>query len=76
MDLEVEGTFTLHGVAHRVRWTVSLTWSGPADRPTIQATSRFTVVLADHDIKRPQFLFMKLGEVQKVTVDVRFASAG
>ena len=76
VDLEVEGTFTLHGVGREVRWPVTLTYSAHGARPSIRVTSQFPVTLADHEIKRPRFLFMKLGETQQVTVDILFVSTG
>jgi hypothetical protein len=36
----------------------------------LRITAEFPVALADHDISRPRFLFAKLGEVQKVYVDL------
>ena len=76
VDLEVAGTFTLHGVAREVRWAVTLTYTDDGPQPSIRVTSQFPVTLADHEITRPRFLFMKLGETQKVTVDISFTSTG
>lgn len=76
VDLEVAGTFTLHGVAREVRWAVTLTYTDDGPQPSIRVTSQFPVTLADHEITRPRFLFMKLGETQQVTVDISFTSTG
>ena len=66
--LDVEGTFTLHGVSRRIRISVEATYqSKGAGR--IQFRTTFPVALADHGIARPQFLFLKLAEVQEVRVN-------
>lgn len=62
----VEGILDLHGVARSVRIPIDLTVAD--DELTIE--SRFPVALADHDISRPGFLMMKLGETQTVVVHV------
>jgi polyisoprenoid-binding protein YceI len=63
--LDVEGTFTLHGVSRRLRVSVTVT---PRDARTLEFVGTFPVPLADYGIARPTFLFLKLGEVQQVTV--------
>ena len=70
VDVEsvVEGTLDLHGVARDVR--VEITWTRGEDG-TLHLRSRFGVVLSDHEIPRPQFLLLKLGETQEVTADLR-----
>lgn len=62
----VEGILDLHGVPRSVQIPIDLTWAD--DELTVE--SRFPVTLADHDISRPGFLMMKLGETQTVVVDV------
>ena len=59
-----EGTLELHGVPREVRIPLDLTWSGTE----LLVESRFPVTLSDHDIPRPGFLMMKLGETQTVGV--------
>jgi polyisoprenoid-binding protein YceI len=63
--LEVEGNFTLHGVTRRLRTTVEVLLK---DERTLQFKSAFNVPLADYKIDRPKFLFLKLGEVQEITL--------
>ena len=63
--LEVEGNFTLHGVTRRLRTTVEVLLK---DAHTLEFKAAFTVPLADYKIDRPKFLFLKLGEVQELTV--------
>jgi len=62
----VVGEFDLHGVKREqeVEVTVTLLESGD-----IHVIATFPVDLADHEISRPKFLFLKLNEVQVVTVD-------
>jgi polyisoprenoid-binding protein YceI len=59
------GTLTIHGVARAATVPIDLTWDG-SDRLTVGA--KFPVALADHDIPRPKFLMLKLGETQNVVV--------
>jgi polyisoprenoid-binding protein YceI len=66
LAFECEGTFTLHGVTKRLRATVEVTLR---DERTLAFKTSFKVPLADYKIDRPKFLFMKLGEVQDVTVE-------
>lgn len=68
LPLQVEGTFTLHGISRRIRITVDTRYkpSGKGGRIDFQTT--FPVALADYQISRPQFLFLKLAEVQQVKV--------
>jgi polyisoprenoid-binding protein YceI len=63
--LDVEGSFTLHGVTRRLRATVEVLLK---DEKTLQFKATFNVPLADYKIDRPKFLFLKLGEVQEVAV--------
>lgn len=63
--LDVEGSFTLHGVTRRLRTKVEVLLK---DEHTLQFKTAFNVPLADYKIDRPKFLFLKLGEVQELTV--------
>lgn len=63
---DCEGDFTLHGVTRRLRVTVNVTLS---DERTLAFKATFKVPLADYNISRPKFLFLKLGEVQDVVVE-------
>ena len=68
--LDVEGTFTLHGVSRRIWIRVETTYKpGVGGSPNrIDFRTTFPVSLADHAISRPQFLFLKLADVQEVRV--------
>ena len=65
---EIEGTFTIHGVSRRLRCKADagLTKEGGAEAITFAAS--FPVALPDYGIRRPEFLFLKLAEVQQVHV--------
>jgi polyisoprenoid-binding protein YceI len=60
------GDFSLHGVTHRIAVPATVTLS--ADGMALAVTAAFTVKLADYSIARPQFLVMKLDELQQVSV--------
>ena len=62
----IEGELELHGVKKPISARLELWLDG--DR--LRTVARFSVVLADFGIPRPQFLMMKLGEKQLVTVDL------
>lgn len=66
---DVEGTFTLHGVSRRLRIKAEATYApGGKNGATIAFQTTFPVTLADYQISRPQFLFLKLAETQEVRV--------
>ncbi|MBD3165787.1 hypothetical protein GF324_04255 [bacterium] len=65
-SLLVGGTFTCHGVTNEITPEVMVDYT--PERATLDVTARFTVRLSDYNIDRPQFLFMKLAEEQKVVV--------
>lgn len=65
VTFEVEGTLDLHGVKRRLRATVDVTRTSDG---ALLIEARFPVTLADYEISRPRFLFLKLGETQQVTV--------
>jgi polyisoprenoid-binding protein YceI len=67
VSVDFVGELELHGVRRPVACTIKLT------RPTadtLAATAEFPVRLADHDIKRPQVLLLKLAEEQRVRVNL------
>jgi polyisoprenoid-binding protein YceI len=66
--LNVEGTFTLHGVSRRMKLAVEVTYRPTPAPARIEFKTEFPVALADHSIDRPQFLFLKLADVQTVKV--------
>jgi polyisoprenoid-binding protein YceI len=72
VTFDVEGTFTLHGVSRRLRISIEATYKPGASGPAGAALAfhtEFPVTLADYNISRPQFLFLKLAETQIVRVN-------
>lgn len=68
---QLEGTFTLHGVSRRLRCDAQATMTSQGG---VAFSANFPVTLSDYDIKRPEFLFMKLAETQQVRVSATAAS--
>lgn len=68
----IAGDFELHGVRRRIEAPVEATL-----RPdgSLRAVVRFEVRLPDYDIPRPQFLVMRLDELQRITLDVTARAA-
>jgi polyisoprenoid-binding protein YceI len=69
---EIEGTFALHGVSRRMRCTAEVTLD--ATGKLLAFRTNFPIALPDYSIKRPEFLFMKLAEVQQVRVSASASS--
>ena len=67
-SLDVEGTFTLHGVSRRIQIAVEAVYRPTPAPARIEFKTTFPVGLADYAISRPQFLFLKLADVQMVRV--------
>jgi polyisoprenoid-binding protein YceI len=67
VTLKLSGSLDLHGVQKPVVLPVDLTL-GPDG--ALHVAARFQVKLADFGIPRPQFLVMKLDEVQHIEVDL------
>ena len=65
VTVTVEGTLDLHGVARQL--TVEATVTRGEDG-ALRVETAFPVKLSDHAIERPQFLVMKLADVQQVRV--------
>jgi polyisoprenoid-binding protein YceI len=68
VTLDLEGTFTIHGVSRRLRAPVRVVYEPKGAGGRIRFETTFPVSLADYNISRPQFLFLKLADVQQVTV--------
>jgi polyisoprenoid-binding protein YceI len=66
--LNVEGTFTLHGVSRRMKLAVVVTYRPTPAPARLEFKTEFPVALADHAIDRPQVLFLTLADVQTVKV--------
>lgn len=70
VSVAVAGTFTLHGVSRRIEAPAIVTWNTEGGRSSLRIVSKFQIHLADYSIPRPQFLVMKLDEIQRITFDV------
>lgn len=70
---EVDGTFTLHGVSRRLRAAAEV-WLDASGKQ-LGFTATFPIALPDYQIKRPEFLFMKLAEVQQLRVSATASSS-
>ena len=68
VGFDLEGTFTLHGVTRRLKTHADVALSGSGDARKLTFDARFDVSLADYAIERPQLLFLKLADVQKLRV--------
>ena len=66
--LDLEGSFTLHGVSRRIRINVEALHTTQNGSGRIEFHTAFPVALADYEISRPQFLFIKLAATQDVRV--------
>ena len=66
--LDVEGTFAIHGASHRLHLTVETTLVRDKSGEAIKFQTAFPVSLAGYGIPRPEFLVLKLADVQKVSV--------
>jgi len=60
------GTLELHGTTRPVEIPFEMTLAGGS----LHVTCRFEISLADYGIPRPQFLVMRLDDVQRVTVEL------
>ena len=68
----IAGEFELHGVLRRIDAPVEATLLPDG---ALHAVVRFDVKLSDYGIPRPQFLVMRLDEVQHIILDVTARSA-
>lgn len=78
VTLQATGDFSLHGVT--VQKTIPLTVDytpGQNQQPgLVRVRGKFPVVLAEHGIKRPEALFVKLADTVYATVDVTGDATG
>lgn len=71
----VQGTLSLHGVEHSIEPETYMTIRNNASGSAISIESSFPVKLADYSIKRPQFLLLRLSEVQRMHVELHAVSS-
>jgi len=63
------GEFFLHGVTRTISVPVEVTYSDTGAQKRLRITGSFAVGLSEYNIPRPQFLIMRLDEIQQITVD-------
>lgn len=73
----IEGSFTLHGIERKIEVPATVTYMPQSEATMsklpgnlLRVQAEFDVRLADFKIERPQMVFMKVGEVARITVDV------
>jgi len=76
----IEGDFTVHGVAKSYQIPVTITYDNASQSSKMRMSGNtgnilaidgsWIVKLADHNITRPQMLFMRLAEEQHVNISV------
>ncbi len=69
------GKLLLHGVERNIEPSVFLTYRTTPSGSVLHVESEFTVKMADYQIKRPQFLVMKLAEEQAISVSFTAVNA-
>lgn len=81
-EIKLLGNFTVHGVTKPVEIDATVQYYGDSDASPqkipgeiIHIKAGFNLLLPDYDIKRPQFLVLKLDEKQEIAVDI-WASTG
>ncbi len=64
------GEFEIHGVKRPLVLPVEVTEGNQDGKDFVHIVGHFPVTLADYNISRPQFLVLRLGETQQVTIDL------
>jgi polyisoprenoid-binding protein YceI len=82
VKLMLEGNFSIHGVTKLVTIPATITYYSENDQTKARADGdlmhiavNFDLLLGDYGIKRPQMLFMKLDETQKISIDMIASTA-
>jgi polyisoprenoid-binding protein YceI len=82
LQLSVEGNFMVHGVTKVDTMQLNITYFKETEDTKarlpgdlLHVTGSFNVLLGDYGIARPQFVFYKLNENQKIDIDL-FSSTG
>jgi len=77
IDLVLEGQFKLHGMTRDITLPVSVKYMKGTEetqkhRPgdLLRITADFDVLLSDYNIARPQFIILKLDDLQKISIDL------
>ena len=80
VNLTLLGDFTVHGVTREIEIPATAIYMKESEDTRVRLpgdllhiTAAFDVFLSDHDIKRPQFVILKLDDRQRIDLDF-FAS--
>ena len=65
----ITGDFKLHGVTRTIQVPVEATYFESGAEKKVHVKGGFEVKLSDYEIARPQFLIMKLDEIQRIQLD-------
>jgi polyisoprenoid-binding protein YceI len=78
----LSGNFTIHGITKAVTIPATITYFKESEQTTARTAGdllhvavAFDLLLGDYGIKRPQMLFMKLDETQKLDIDFMGSTA-
>ncbi len=66
----VRGQLELHGVKKQYEMLGQIAYDPAAG--SLKVSYKWNILLKDHDIPRPEFLFMKLSDTQQITVELEF----
>jgi polyisoprenoid-binding protein YceI len=80
INMTLTGDFTVHGVTKQIDVAATVTYLKNSEKTEVRlpgdllhVVASFDVYLSDHNIKRPQFIILKLDDLQKIHLDF-FAS--
>ncbi len=68
-------TFSLHGVTREIHVPVKLRLEGHGDRAALSVSGGFSISIAEYRMRRPNRLFLKVGEVVQIGFDGTFRAA-
>ena len=82
VDVEAEGTLTLHGVSRKEKVKATVTYLVGSDETKgvlpgniVAMNASFRVALADYNIPRPEALFLKVGEAVDINLVTRLTDS-
>ncbi len=82
VELKLEGNFSVHGVKRQITLQMTVTYIKESDATRarhpgdlLHMVGTFDILLSEYNIKRPQFVILKLDDKQKIDIDI-FAATG
>lgn len=82
VELKLEGNFSVHGVTRQITLPVTVTYMKESEATRarhpgdlLHIVGAFDILLSEYNIKRPQFVILKLDDKQKINLDI-FAATG